>query len=174
MEVSLRCHNSPRRNRVRVTSHTGSAWRFVWEFEKRDSWVLDAKRKGSTFGAHRRKVNVRPMGGPLEMGAKWIRLHRRLCLSSLRQNLSLKVNKKVSYLNKKSLCVFEFRDSYVLYIFYSYQHSMSISPILHCTWPYSCIWLCNKIIAYSQWEDTSSEILVVTCHSASTQLTGPV
>ena len=32
-----------------------------------------------------------------------------------------------SYLNKKSLRVFEFRDSYVLYMFYRYEHYMSIS-----------------------------------------------
>ena len=35
----------------------------------------------------------------------------------------------VSYLNKKSLRVFEFRDSYVLYMFYRYEHYMSISHI---------------------------------------------
>ena len=33
----------------------------------------------------------------------------------------------VSYLNKKSLRVFELRDSYVLYVFYRYEHYMSIS-----------------------------------------------
>ena len=37
-----------------------------------------------------------------------------------------KLIKKVSYLNKKSLRVFEFRDSYVLYMFYRYEHYMSI------------------------------------------------
>ena len=100
---------------MRVTSSTGSARRFVWEFEERKSWELDAKREGSTFRARRREANLHPMVvGPLETGAKWIRQHRRLCLSSLRRNLYLKVNKKVSYLNKKSLRVFEFRDSYVL------------------------------------------------------------
>ncbi len=30
-------------------------------------------------------------------------------------------------MNKKSLCVFEFRDSYVLYMFSRYEHYMSIS-----------------------------------------------
>ena len=30
-------------------------------------------------------------------------------------------------MNKKSLRVFEFRDSYVLYMFYRYEHYMSIS-----------------------------------------------
>ena len=41
-----------------------------------------------------------------------------------------KLIKKVSYLNKKSLRVFEFRDSYVHYIFYSNEHYMSISHIV--------------------------------------------
>ena len=35
----------------------------------------------------------------------------------------------VSYLNKKSLSVFEFRNPYVLYVFYRYEHYMSISHI---------------------------------------------
>ena len=35
-----------------------------------------------------------------------------------------------SYLNKKSLRVFEFRDSYVLYMFYRYEHYMSISHMV--------------------------------------------
>ncbi len=43
------------------------------------------------------------------------------------ETFNSKVNKKVSYLNKKSLRVFEFRDSYVLYMFYRYQHYLSIS-----------------------------------------------
>ena len=62
MEVSLRCHNSPRRNMVRVTSLTGSARRFVLEFEERQSRELDLKREGSTFGAPKHEANVRPMG----------------------------------------------------------------------------------------------------------------
>ena len=124
MEVSLRCHNSPRWNGV-----TGCGWRHALEvrgglcenLKKVESRVLDAKREGSILEL----ADV----GPHELGAKWIRQHRRLCLSSLRWNLQLKVNKKVSYLNKKSLRVFKFRDSYVLYMFYCYEHYMSISHI---------------------------------------------
>ena len=48
---------------VRVTPRTGSVWRLVGEFEERESWVLDAKREGSTFGARRREANLRPMEG---------------------------------------------------------------------------------------------------------------
>ena len=63
------------------------------------------------------------------MGAKWIRQHRRLCLSSWRRNLWLKGNKKVSYLNKKSLRVFEFRDSYVLSLWTLYVH---FAHVINC------------------------------------------
>ena len=45
---------------LRVTSRTGSVLRFV-ENWKKESWVLDAKRGGSTFGARRREANLRPM-----------------------------------------------------------------------------------------------------------------
>ena len=125
--------------------HAPEARRGLWRIERKlESWVLDAKRGGSIFGARRREANMRPMG-PLEMGAIWIRQHRRLCLSSLCRNLLLKVNKKVSYLNKKSLRVFEFRDSYVLSFLYMV---MNIRFPFHPfrpfrTWWYSCIWLWN-------------------------------
>ena len=99
---------------MRVTSRTGSTRKFVWEFEENKSRVLELA------GARRTCARW----GPLELGAKWIRQHRRLCLSSLRRNLLLKVNKKVSYLNKKSLRVFEIP---VLYMFCSNEHYMSIS-----------------------------------------------
>ena len=118
VDMSLRCHNSQRRNGV-----TGCGWRHAPKargclcenLKKVMSRVLDAKRRGSTFGARRREANLRPNGaarvgyktpnekdrlleltdarrtcglwGSLELGAKWIRQHRRLCLSSLRRNL---------------------------------------------------------------------------------------
>ena len=105
--------------------HAPEASRGLWRIERKlESWILDAKRGGSTFGDVRRTC---ALWWALEMRAKWIRQHRRLCLSSLCRNLYLKVNKKVSYLNKKSLRVFEFRDSYVLRMFYRYEHYMSFS-----------------------------------------------
>ena len=72
---------------------------------------------------------------------------KRLCLSPYVETFNSKVIKRFRTWTKKSLRVFEFRDSnvrcvYVMYI--CYQHLMSISPI--CTWPYSCICLCNKKI----------------------------
>ena len=37
-------------------------------FEESKSWVLDAKRDGSTFGARRREANVRPIGAARDGG----------------------------------------------------------------------------------------------------------
>ena len=42
-------HRDKTGDKVRVTSRTGSARRFVWEFEERESWKLDTKREGSIF-----------------------------------------------------------------------------------------------------------------------------
>ena len=133
MEVSLRCHNSSRRNVL-----TGCGWRHAPEARgglcenlKKSELRIRHQTRRIDFWSSQARGELAPYGGLLELGANWIRQHRRLCLSSLRRNLLLKVNKKVSYLNKKSLRVSEFWDSYVLYMFYRNQHSMSISPILH-------------------------------------------
>ena len=138
MEVSLRCHNTPRQNGWRGAgdvTHRKRAEVRVRIGRKSESGIRRQTRR-IDFWSSQTRSELTPYGGrskrgPLEMGANWIRQHRRLCFSSLRRNLSFKVNKKVSYLNKKSLRVFEFRDSYVLYMFYRYEHLMSISPILH-------------------------------------------
>ena len=71
MEVSLRCHNSPRRNGL-----TGCRWRDAPEargglcelWRKLTSWELDTKREGSTFGARRREANLLPMGAARDGG----------------------------------------------------------------------------------------------------------
>ena len=107
------------------------------------------------FWSSQAQGKLAPYGGALELGAKWIRQHRRLCLSSLRRNLQLKVNKKVSYLNKKSLRVFEFRDSYVLYIFHSNEHYMSISytPLI-ANMVHMIIWCQNLGICFMIWFTT--------------------
>ena len=88
MEVSLRCHNSPRRYWV-----TRCGWRHAPEargslcenLRKIESGFRRQTRR-IDFGARRCEANVRRWG-PLELGAKWIRQHRRLCLSSLRRIL---------------------------------------------------------------------------------------
>ena len=59
-------------DRVRVTSHTGSAQRFVEIWTKLRESRLDTGRRRSTFGARRREANLRPMGdrsrwGPNEL-----------------------------------------------------------------------------------------------------------
>ena len=60
------------------------------------------------------------------LGAKWIRQHRRLCLSSLRRNLLLKVNKKVSYTEQEVVTCFRIPrflcSLYVLSLWTLYVH----------------------------------------------------
>ena len=73
-----------------------------------------------------------------------------MCLSPYVETFNSKVIKRFCTWTKKLLRVFEFRDSYVLcvYVMYiCYQHSMSISPILHM----AISWICNNI-----WETSSS------------------
>ena len=153
MKVSLRCHNSPRRYWV-----TRCGWRHAPEargslcenLKKIRVGFLDAEREGSILElAGARRTCAR--WGPLELGAKWIRQHRRLCLSSLRRNLLLKVDKKVSYLNKKSLRVFEIP---VLYMFCSIEHYMSISHMaifVYMATQHRHIWYQNLGISFMIW-----------------------
>ena len=100
------------------------------------------------FWSSQTRGEFAPYGGPLELGAKCIRQHKRLCLSSLRRNLKLKVNKKFSDLNKKSLRVFEYWDFYVL------------SPISHLaifvylTTQHKHIWCQNLGISFMIWFTT--------------------
>ena len=131
MEVSLRCHNTPRQNGWQSASDVTHRERaeVCGESKESQSWNLTLDEDDRLLELADARWTC-AFWGPLETGAKWIRQHRRLCLSSLCRNLKLKVNKKVSYLNKKSLRVFEFRDSYVLYIVYSNEHYMSISHIV--------------------------------------------
>ena len=43
--------------------HAPEARRGLWRIERKsESWILDAKRGGSTFGAHRREANLCLMG----------------------------------------------------------------------------------------------------------------
>ena len=96
-DMSLRCHNSQRRNKV-----TGCGWRHAPEARGGLCENLKEVRELGTrcqtrridFWSSETRGELAPYGGgsrrePLEMGAKWIRQHRRLCLSSLRRNLYL-------------------------------------------------------------------------------------
>ena len=51
-----------RDDRVRVTSRTGSARRFLEDLKKVRELSTRRKRGGSTFGARRREANLRPKG----------------------------------------------------------------------------------------------------------------
>ena len=52
---------------VRVTSRTGSSQRFM-ENWKKESWNLDTKRGGSTFGARWGETNLRAVGAARDGG----------------------------------------------------------------------------------------------------------
>ena len=57
----------------------------IWR--KLESRVLDTKREGSTFVSSQAWGELAPYEGCTRWGAKWIRQHRKLCLSSLGRNL---------------------------------------------------------------------------------------
>ena len=126
MEVSLRCHNSPRRNRARVTSLTGSARRFVWEFEESQSRVLDAKRRGSTFGARRREANLRPMVDRSRWGPNEL-VSIEDCVSPPYVETFNSMSIKRFRTWTRSRYVFSNSE---IPMFYRYEHYMSISHIV--------------------------------------------
>ena len=148
IKVSLWCHNSPRRNAV-----TGCGWRHALEargglceiWRKWESGTRRQTRRIDFWSSQARGELVPYGGGALETGAKWIRQHRRLSLSSLRRNLQLKVNKKVSYLKKNR---YVFSNSGIPMFFICSIVMNIICPFR--TWPYSCRWLCNSLI-YIWW-----------------------
>ena len=128
MEVSLRCHNSPRRYWVTgcgVTSTYRKRAEFcvrIWRGKESSTRTPNEKdRLLELAGAGARRTCVLWGGGALAMGAKWIRQHRRLSPPYV-ETFNSKLIKKVSYLNKKSLHFFEFRDSYVISLWTLYVH----------------------------------------------------
>ena len=89
MEVSLRCHNSPRRYWL-----TRCGWRHAPE--ARGSLCENLKKirvgfwtpnKKDQFCSSQARGELAPYGEPLELEARWIRQDRRLCLSPLCRNL---------------------------------------------------------------------------------------
>ena len=112
-------------DKVRVTSRTRNARRILGISKKVKRAEIRRRTEMVNFHelADARRVCV--LWVPHEMRARWIKQHCKIV--SLLLMSKRKFNKKVSYLNKKSLRVFEFRDSYVLYMFYHYEHYMSIS-----------------------------------------------
>ena len=131
--ATQRCHNSPRwRNGV-----TGCEWRHapevrggLWEIWRK--WgELKTRRQTRRFdfwGSLTRdefaRRGCRAREGPDEEANI-----KRLCLSPYVETFNSKVIKRFRTWTKKSLRVFEFRDSYVLYMFYRYEHYMSISHV---------------------------------------------
>ena len=113
--VTQSCHNSPdgkRGYRVRVTSRTGSAWRFLGDFEKvrelspvseEDGW-LSLARGGLGQVSHE-------MGG-----GRWKSQNRKNVYLSpyVEEPLNSKVIESFVPEQRSRYVIFEFRDSYVL------------------------------------------------------------
>ena len=109
--------------------HAPEACRGLWRIERKlESWVLDAKREGSTFGARGREAKLRPMGTTRD-GAKWIRQHRRLCHfnSNLIKRFRTWTTSRYVFSNFEIPLFF----IYTCYMFYRYEHYTSISPVSH-------------------------------------------
>ena len=110
--VTQRCHNSPRREMgdgVRMMSRTGSV-RWIWGiWRKLSELKLDAERGGLTFGARWGETSLCAMGAARDKD----RIVR-LCRSPYVETFNSNVIKRFRTWTKKSLRVFEFRDSRVL------------------------------------------------------------
>ena len=131
-----------RGDRVRVRSRTGSVWRFVGDLKKVRELSARHQTRRSDFWSSQTRGELAPYGGALELGAKWIRQHSKICVSPpYVETFNSKLIKRFRTWTNKSLRVFEFRDSYILYMFYRYEHYMSISQmvlivaIVHFEWP---------------------------------------
>ena len=96
-----------------------------------DFWSTQTRGELTPYGGRSRR-------GPLKIGAKWIRQHRRLCLSSLRRN-----SKLIKRFRNWTRDRYVFSNSEIpLFIIWSIVMNI-IFPFR--TWPYSCIWLRNNI-----------------------------
>ena len=125
MEVSLRCRNSPRRSGV-----TGYGWRQAPEVHGdlcenlKKVRVQDTRRRRSTFGACRREANVRPMGGSSWGPNESDNIED--CVSPpYVETFNSKLRKRFRTWTR-SCYVFSNSE---IYMFYCYEHSMSISPM---------------------------------------------
>ena len=101
-----------------------------------ESWKLDAEQGGSTFEARWGETNLRAMGGARDEEASI----KRLCFSPYVETFNSKVIRFRTWTNK-SLRVFEFRDSYVLYVYmWSWTFDVHFAR--------GRIWLCSKMKEY--------------------------
>ena len=101
-------------DRVRVMSRTGSAWRFVGDLKKVRELEARHQTRRFDFCELTEARRICTLWVPHEIGARWINQHSKIVSLLLMLKPLTQVNKKVLYLKKK----FEFRDSYVLYVFY--------------------------------------------------------
>ena len=150
MEVSLRCHNSPRRYWV-----TRCAWRHAPE--ARGSLCENLKKIRVGFWTPNEKDRFLELAGarrtcarwgPLDLGAKWIRQHRDCVFTSYVETFNSKLMKRFRTWTRSSYVFLRF-------LFFIYSIVMNITCLFR-TWPYSCIWLRNK--------DNCSKVLNINTH----------
>ena len=140
--VTQRCHNSPRQNGV-----TGCKWithrkrAEVFGNLKKVKRVETRRRtRRFDFWGSLRRDEFSRHGCRTRYGPDEEHSIKRLCLSPYVETFNSKVIKGFRTWTKKSLRVFEFRDSYVLSYLYVVMNIMNIRCTFH-TWPYSSIWL---------------------------------
>ena len=102
-------------DKVQMTSRTGSVGRILRFRRKLRELKLDAERGGSSFGAHWGETNLRAMGAALDRGQ--MKKHKILWSRPYVETFNSKLIKGFRTWTKKSLRLFEFRDSYVLYVY---------------------------------------------------------
>ena len=123
----------------------GEIWR------KLESWVLDAKRGGSTFGARRREANLRPMGAARDGG----QMNKTACVSppyveTFNSNLIKRFRtwtRSRYVFSNFEIRMFFICSEFSIWTLCIYE-VMNIRSPFHPfrTWPYSCTWLCNNIL----------------------------
>ena len=108
------------RNRVTECEwrHAPEACRGLGEiWRKSRELKLDAERGGSTFGARWGETNLRAMGAARDRGQMKKPASKDCVSPPYVETFNSKVIKRFRNWTKKPLRVFEFRDSYVLYVY---------------------------------------------------------
>ena len=115
-----------RGDRVRVMSRTGSALRFVGDLKKVRELKTRRRTSRFDFWGSLRRDEFACRGCRTRMGPDEEASIKRLCLSPCVETFNSQVIKRFRIWTKKPLRLFEFRDSYVIYMFYCYEYYMSI------------------------------------------------
>ena len=144
MEVSLTCHNTPRQNGWRSASDVTHRKRaeVCGDLNKVEELKLDTGRRRSTFGARRREANLRPMRGRSSWGPNEYDSIEDCVSPPYVETFNSKVIKRFRTWTRSR---YVFSNSGIP-MFFIYSIVMNIRCPFHPfrTWPYPCIWLCNK------------------------------